>query len=358
MYLRKFKTRKKSILIQTCISLLIVVLVSTVCFILAKFIDYKVTALLLLMAVSLIAILFDIIPVLLSAIWTALLLNFFFIQPLFTFHITNSEDILMFLMYFIIALVNAVLTFKIREVENKARDQAEKENTIQLYSTLLNSLSHELRTPIATIIGAIDTLKENKTKLSNQHQTELLEEIDKASIRLNRQVENLLNMSRLETALLKPKLDWCDMNELVCSLLPSTKSPIFEFLPVDHLPLFKLDSGLIEEVIQNLIHNAIQYTPEGTLVNIEVKQESGSCVILISDNGQGFPADEIEFVFDKFYRLANTKTGGSGLGLSIAKGFVTAHKGQIHLENNNSGGAKFTIIIPAETSYLKNIKNE
>lgn len=358
MSLRKFNTRKQSIAIQTSISLMMVLLVATICFFLAKFIDYKVAALLLLMAVSLVAMLFDIIPVLLSAILSALILNFFFIQPLFTFHITNSEDILMFLMYLIIALVNAVLTFKIREVENKARDQAEKENTIQLYSTLLNSLSHELRTPIATIIGAIDTLKENKNKLSEQHQIELFVEIDKASIRLNRQVENLLNMSRLETGMLKPKLDWSDMNELVYSLLPKSTKPIFEFLPDENLPLFKLDSGLIEEVLQNLIHNAIQYTAEETIIKIEIKQDSDTCVMVISDNGKGFPENEIQFVFDKFYRLANTKTGGSGLGLSIAKGFVAAHNGQITLENNNTGGAKFTIMIPAETSYLKNIKNE
>ena len=165
------------------------------------------------------AMLFDIFPVLLTAVLSGLILNYFFIQPLFTFHITNTEDILLFLMYLIIALVNAVLTFKIREAEKKARDKEEKVKTIQLYDTLLNSLSHELRTPIATIVGSIDILKENRNKLSETSQKELLEEIDKASIRLNRQVENLLNMSRLETGMLKLKRDWCDVNELIYTVI-------------------------------------------------------------------------------------------------------------------------------------------
>ena len=164
---------------QCLISITLVISVSLICFFLSNHIDYRITALILLMTVSVTAMLFDIIPVLITAFLSGLILNYFFIQPLFTLHITNTEDILLFFMYVIIALVNAVLTYKIREVENKARDKEEKEKTIQLYDTLLNSLSHELRTPIATIIGAIDTLKENKNKLSENNQTVLLEEIDK-----------------------------------------------------------------------------------------------------------------------------------------------------------------------------------
>jgi two-component system sensor histidine kinase KdpD len=314
------------------------------------------------MTVSLIAMLFDILPVLLTAILSGLILNFFFIQPLFTFHITNAEDILLFLMYLIIALVNAALTFKIREAESKARDKEEKEKTIKLYDTLLNSLSHELRTPIATIIGAIDTLKENKNKLSENNQTELLEEIDKASIRLNRQVENLLNMSRLETGMLKLKQDWCDINELIYTVIQKItqikKEHIINFIPDEKLPLFKLDAGLIEEIVQNLVTNAILYTPKNTFINISVSYEFNNCVLSVSDNGKGFPENQIQFVFDKFYRLPNTKTGGSGLGLSIVKGFVEAHNGTIKLENKINSGACFTIIIPTETSYLNNLKNE
>lgn len=315
------------------------------------------------MTVSFVAMLFDILPVLLTAVLSGLILNFFFIQPLFTFHITDTEDILLFLMYLIIALVNAVLTVKIREAEKKARDKEEKVKTIQLYDTLLNSLSHELRTPIATIIGSIDILKENRNKLSETNQTELLEEIDKASIRLNTQVENLLNMSRLETGMLKLKQDWCDINELIYTVIqkitPTKHNHIVHFIPNEKLPLFKLDAGLIEEIIQNLVTNAIQYTPENTIITIDVQYQSDCCILSVSDTGNGFPEKEIQFAFNKFYRLPNTKTGGSGLGLSIVKGFVEAHNGTITLENNpNYSGACFTISIPTETSYLNHLKNE
>lgn len=347
---------------QYSVSIALVFIVSIICFFSSKYIDYRITALILLMTVSLIAMLFDILPVLLTAILSGLILNFFFIQPVFTFHITNTEDILMFLMYLIIALVNAALTFKIREAESKARDKEEKEKTIKLYDTLLNSLSHELRTPIATIIGAIDTLKENKNKLSQNNQTELLEEIDKASIRLNRQVENLLNMSRLETGMLNLKQDWCDINELIYTVIQKNSAikekHIINFIPDEKLPLFKLDAGLIEEIIQNLVTNAILYTPKNTIINIEASYELNDCVFSVSDNGKGFPENEIQFVFDKFYRLPNSKTGGSGLGLSIVKGFVEAHSGSIKLQNNINSGACFTITIPTETSYLNNLKNE
>ena len=305
---------------QCFISITLVLCVSLICFFLSNHIDYKITALILLMTVSVTAMLFDIIPILVTAFLSGLILNYFFIQPLFTLHITNTEDILLFFMYVVIALVSAVLTYKIREAENKARDKEEKEKTIQLYDTLLNSLSHELRTPIATIIGAIDTLKENKNKLSEDNQTVLLEEIDKASIRLNRQVENLLNMSRLETGTLKTKQDWCDLNELIYSLIEKIavvkNEHTIHFVPDEKLPLFKLDIGLIEEIIQNLVLNAIQYTPTKSIISILAKHESENCIICISDNGNGFPESEIEFAFDKFYRLPNTKTGGSGLGLS------------------------------------------
>lgn len=339
-----------------------VIVVSAVCFFFSSLIGYKVVALILLMTVSLLAMLFDILPVLLAAVLSALIWNFFFIPPILTFHIDQADDLLLFLMYFVIALVNGVLTYKIRETESIARDKEEKENTIKLYNTLLNSLSHEMRTPISTIIGAVDTLKEQNSNLLNESKVELLNEIDIASMRLNRQVENLLNMSRLETGMIQLKKDWCDINELIFSATrkftetSSTHKIVFE--PDESLPLFKLDSGLIENVLHNLIHNAWQYTPVNSVIMIKAKHENENLIITVSDNGTGFPEHEIPLVFDKFYRLPHTKAGGTGLGLSIAKGFVQAHNGQLVLENNTNGGATFTITIPAETSYINNLKNE
>jgi two-component system, OmpR family, sensor histidine kinase KdpD len=356
LYTRKYSPRN-----QYLISIALVLLTSVACYFGSQFIGYKTVALLLLVTVSIVAMLFDILPVLSAAFLSALIWNFFFIPPIFTFHVESTEDLLMFLMYFFIALVNAVLTLKIRKEETKARDKEERENTIKLYNTLLNSLSHELRTPISTIIGAIDTLKENKERISTSNQNELLNQIDIASIRLNRQVENLLNMSRLETGMLKLNLDWCDTNELINSVIQKLAFPyeqIIVFKPNENLPLFKFDRGLIEHVLQNLLHNAVNYTPENTIIVIVASQQLGNCVISVSDNGKGIPETEMKHLFDKFYRLPETKTGGSGLGLSIVKGFVEAHKGTVKAENNTNGGVTFIIEFPAEASYLNNLKNE
>lgn len=345
---------------QYLVSISVVLLVCSVCYVSASFIGYKIVALVLLMAVSVLAMLLDILPVLLAALLSAIIWNFFFIPPVFTFHIDTPEDLLMFFLYFFISLVNAVLTFKIRRAEKKARDKEEKEKTIRLYNTLLNSLSHELRTPISTIIGAVDALKENKERLSENNQRELLNQLDEASIRLNRQVENLLNMSRLETGMLKPRLDWCDTNDLVHSVIqkiPAHNHHI-QFLPDDTLPLFKYDRGLMEQVLHNLIHNSVCYTPVNSIISIRVSHQSDKCRIEISDNGNGISDSEAPFVFDKFYRVPHTRAGGSGLGLSIVKGFVEAHKGSVTLERSKEGGAKFTIEIPAESSYLNNLKHE
>lgn len=356
-----FNQQHLSIRTQYLISIVLILLVSAVSYYLTDYTGYRVVALVLLMTVSVLAMLFRIFPVLLAALLSAIIWNYFFIPPRFTFHIDHAEDALMFLLYFIIALINAVLTFKIRQAENKARDKEEKEKTIRLYNTLLNSLSHELRTPISTILGSVDTLKDNRDKLSEKHQAELLTEIDKAGIRLNRQVENLLNMSRLETGLLKPKLEWCDLNELIHRVIRKYENPdtcTLRFGPDEMLPLVKIDGGLMEAVLDNLVQNAIQYNPGHAIIDISVRYDNNACLITVSDNGQGFPENEIPRVFDKFYRLPDSKTGGSGLGLSIVKGFVEAQLGKVSLENKKEGGAIFTLEIPAEASFIKNLKNE
>lgn len=245
------KTRKFSRKKQHAISLLLIVLASVVCFFSVDVIGYQAVALILLLVVSVNAILFDIYPVLLSSLLSALIWNFFFIPPTFTLHIGNAEDGLMFLMYFAIASINAVLTHKIREVERKERDEEEKEKSIKLYNTLLNTLSHELRTPISTIIGAVDTIKESPDKLSEGSRQELYTEIEIAGFRLNRQVENLLSMSRLEAGFIQPKVDWCDMNELVFSTIKENNGEGYNvaFNPNEALPLVKIDGGLMEQIL-------------------------------------------------------------------------------------------------------------
>lgn len=356
--LHKFSKKQQYIL-----SVSLIFFVAAISFSLSHFIEYKVVAFLLLVTVSIIAMFFDIGPVLLAAFLSAIVWNYFFIPPRFTFAIQSTENVILFSMYFVIALINGALTYKIREIEKTANQKVEKENTLKLYNTLLNSLSHELRTPISTIIGATDTLQSEQNKLSDNNKTELISEISKASLRLNRQVGNLLNMSRLESGFLQPKTDWCDINELVYDVINQLKD-ILQNKPVEvkieeSIPLFKLDYGLLEQVLLNLVHNAAIYIPKNASITIRAAvSKENKLVLIIEDTGNGFPENEIDQVFDKFYRLKNSSVGGTGLGLSIVKGFVEAMNGTIILENGEEFGSKFTIEIPAEIAHLKDIENE
>jgi two-component system sensor histidine kinase KdpD len=320
-------------------------------------------AYLLLVTLSIIALFCDIIPVILSAILSALIWNFFFIPPRYTFHIGTTEDFFLFIMYFVIAVVHAVLMYKIQQTQKIAAEKEERANTVKLYNTLLNSLSHELRTPISAIIGASDNLLTANGNLSEQAKKSLLSEISVASLRLNQQVQNLLNMSRLESGTLQLKKDWCDMNELVYKTIDRLgeycKHHVLDIDLPHNLPLVQLDEGLMEQVLYNLVFNAVTYTPEASVITIKAECPKHSCcIITVEDNGPGFSEAEINKVFDKFYRIDHSKTGGTGLGLSIAKGFVEAHKGIIILENAPLGGALFTITIPTEVSYANELKNE
>jgi two-component system sensor histidine kinase KdpD len=305
---------------------------------------------------------FDILPVLFTALLTALIWDYFFIPPRFTLAVGTTEDLMFLFMYFIVALINAVLTYKIRQIEKVARRKVEKANTIKLYNTFLNSLSHELRTPIAAIIGATDNLQNNNNRLSAQNRSELISEISKASLRLNEQVENLLNMSRLESGFLEPKNDWCDINELVYTVVKNIEANnVSQKITINinpELPLFRLDKGMLEQIIYNLLNNAVQHTAPECKIDIVAMNYGDALQIIVQDNGKGFPEDEISKVFNKFYRLKNAAAGGTGLGLSIVKGFTEAMGGSVDLENDTAGGARFTVVLPAKASYIKNMKNE
>lgn len=376
LLLNKFSRSK-----QVLFSLGLVIIISGLCYAFSSFIDYKIVAFILLLTVSFLAVVSDLIPVLLSAILSALIWNFFFIEPKYTFMIHSTEDTVLLSMYFLVAIINGILTYRMRRIEKQGMAKEEKAKTIKLYNTLFNTLSHELKTPIATIIAATDNLKENTKNLTAENKEELISEISVASLRLNQQVGNLLNMSRLESGDMQLKKDWCDINELVYSVVSRLEENLkhhkLKILIEKDIPFYKLDYVLIEQVLYNLLYNASIYTPEYSDILIsakncsdktytltptqkeksEIASEINSLVIQVEDRGAGFPDNELEKVFDRFYRLQNAKTGGTGLGLSIVKGFVEAHEGKVVLENVPHG-ARFTVEIPAEVSYINNLKNE
>jgi two-component system sensor histidine kinase KdpD len=224
----------------------------------------------------------------------------------------------------------------------------------KLYKTLFNSISHELRIPVATIMGASDTLLSQS--YPEETKLKLYTEINTASVRLNRLIENLLNMSRLESGRITPRPDWCDVHDLANKIADNLKQELEHFklsmvIPAD-MPLVNIDFGLIEQVLHNLVLNATQYAPSGTNIRIKFFYEQETLTIQVMDRGKGFPVAELGEIFNKFYRGKDAMTGGTGLGLSIVKGFVEAHGGTVIAENRQNGGAIFTIKIPVKISEM------
>ncbi|HWR99975.1 MAG TPA: sensor histidine kinase KdpD [Prolixibacteraceae bacterium] len=485
---------------------LFVFITSLICYLAKDYIDYQVVSFGLLFLVSILAIFFGSGPILLAAALSAIIWDYLFIPPRFTLHIDKPQDILMLIMFFIIALLNGILTSRVRRQEKKIRIREERtqalyqltkelntasgmndvsaiavkyvqkyfsldsaiilktetgkldsivqegtslslsendfsvanwvfKNSVQagkytdtlpsgiytfyplagnsgnmgviavelhrvftqgeeqfwdaflaqisgkyereflrnaakntyilsesekLYKTLFNSISHELRIPVATILGASDTLQSQN--YPEETKQALYNEISIASIRLNRLIENLLNMSRLESGHITSRPDWCDVHDIVNNVADSLQAELKPFklstvVPAD-LPLVKIDFGLIEQVLHNLVLNATQYVPEGSIIRLKIFYDDGHLNLQVMDRGPGFNESELDFVFDKFYRGKDAKTGGTGLGLSIVKGFVTAMGGKISVENRKNGGAIFTIKIPLNSSELNHKKIE
>lgn len=483
------------------LSVIIVGVTALLCISLSNTQSYYVVSFILLFVVSFLATFMGIGAVIVAATLSALVWNFFFIPPHYTFHIEKAEDILMFGMFFIIAFLNGILTTRVRRQEQLAREREKRtdalfqltkelskangiaevtkvaieniklyfkleafiilqdgENVLQsfkqikidkslasmeieiakqsfeklvatgrfsstssnieqtfyplkgtrlnpgviavnqknilegtqkilwdtfltqianalereflgelaqkvrfldesdrLYRTLFNSISHELRIPVSTIMGASDTIisSENSEKV----QTELCHEIFTASLRLNRLIENLLNMSRLESGHLSIRLDWYDMNDLINKVSKDLKEELnaysFKTDIDDEMPLVRIDFGLLEQVLYNLLVNSTQYAPVSTEITLTGYYKDENLVIEITDEGPGFPETELKNVFKKFFKINSRKTGGLGLGLSIVKGFIEAHNGTIYVINREYRGAKFIIQIPSKRPEIK-----
>jgi len=224
----------------------------------------------------------------------------------------------------------------------------------KLYKTLFNSISHELRIPVATIMGASDTLLTQW--YPEDIQKSLLNEVNTASIRLNRLIENLLNMSRLESGHISPRYDWCDVHDLANRVVSTLKSELQLFavdvvIP-DDMPLVHIDFGLVEQVLHNLVLNTTQNAPVSTTIRLKFFYDHHTLTIQVMDRGKGFPSNDLDAVFNKFYRGKDAKAGGTGLGLSIVKGFIEAHSGTVTAQNRQNGGALFTIKIPSDCKNI------
>jgi two-component system, OmpR family, sensor histidine kinase KdpD len=236
-----------------------------------------------------------------------------------------------------------------RDVE-RVRVAAETE---RLRSALLTSISHDLRTPLASILGSATSLRNYRQTLGEADQDELIGTIQEEAERLNRFIANLLDMTRLESGALKPQAEFCDIGDIVGSALRRAGKVLARHRvtvdPGDGLPMLRLDPVLLEQVLFNLLDNAAKYAPVGTEIRVSACRENGMVRVQVSDEGEGIRPGDLERIFDKFYRVhaEDRRRVGTGLGLAICRGFVEAMGGTIVAGNRSDRtGAVFTISFP------------
>jgi two-component system sensor histidine kinase KdpD len=227
------------------------------------------------------------------------------------------------------------------------------EATERLQSALLNSISHDLRTPLVSITGALSSLEETNPVMDEEVKHSLIETAREEAERLNRLVGNLLDITRLEGGVMQLHLEACDIQELIGSALeqigPSLKGRQVNVEISPNIPLVSLDFVLFSRVLVNVIDNALKYSPPDKPIDILARLSNHELVISIRDKGEGIPPEDLERIFDKFYRVQRPdNVSGTGLGLSICKGIVEAHHGTIRAENRPEGGAIFIIRVPLE----------
>jgi two-component system, OmpR family, sensor histidine kinase KdpD len=235
---------------------------------------------------------------------------------------------------------------QLRLASESARLASESE---KLHRALLDSVSHELKTPLAVITGSSEALL---AAPSGPHSASLTREIDSAARRLQRLVNNLLDVTRLESGALCPRLDWCDLRDIINAALDATadlrrEHPTTVNLP-DDLPPVRGDFALLEQAVFNLLHNAAAHTPAGTAIEVTANIDTldRKAWITVADRGPGLPAVHAAQIFDRFARGNPARAGGLGLGLSIVRGFAEAHGGHIEASGNPGGGARFTLYVP------------
>jgi len=229
--------------------------------------------------------------------------------------------------------------------------------TDELKTALLNAVSHDLRTPLASIIASAGSLRQHDVDWTEEERQEFAEAIEEQALRLNQIVGNLLDLSRMEGGTLKPEKGWYDLGALVDDVLGrmkplTSKHRITVDIP-DCLPPVPLDYVEIDQVISNLIENATKYTPADTEIQISARRRNGDVQVEVADHGPGIPTSALAHLFEPFYRASEQRPRpkGTGLGLAVARSLVEAHGGKIWAENRPESGSCFVFTLPlAETT--------
>lgn len=248
--------------------------------------------------------------------------NFLFIPPLYSFNINNDLYIWSFIIY---AIVGWVVTIQAKNLDNQKRENELKES-------LLNIISHDLRTPLSTIHGTINLLLSNK-KLDETKKINLLEDVNYASLKMKRLITNILDSTRLSNKNFNLKLEWCDFEDIVgVALEEFSQKQIDDILKIeiDDMTLYWGDNTLLTQLIINLLDNAFKYSKENSIVDLEIRNFNNFIKINISNQSEYIDKKKLKNIFDKFYRLEDTNDiSGSGIGLAICKSIVKLHNGQI-----------------------------
>ena len=284
-------------------------------------------------------------PAIVTSILSVLAFDFFLVPPYLTLSVAGLQYIFTFIAFLIVGVVVSTLA-------SKTREQVIQRQTEKLQTALLNSISHDLRTPLASITGSLTALLDNDSGLDDTTRRELLESAFQESVRLNRLVGNLLDMARMEAGALKISRKPCELRDVLGASLEQLKEKIGPRniridIPRD-FPEVPMDFSFMMKVFFNLIDNALKYSSLGTSIDIKATLLKDKVKIEIKDQGVGIPRGNLKRIFDKFYRVERSEQiTGTGLGLSICKGIIEAHSGEITAQNNPDKGATFIITIPS-----------
>ncbi len=222
----------------------------------------------------------------------------------------------------------------------------------ELKTALLNAVSHDLRTPLASILASAGSLRQDDVTWTPEDRSEFVETIEHEAERLNAIIGNLLDLSRMESGILRPEKGWYDLGALVDDVLGrlravTARHRMLVDIPED-LPPVELDYIEIDQVLSNLIENAVKYVPAGKEIEISARRVGSEIEVAVADRGPGIPPESLPRLFDAFYRApdGHRSVKGSGLGLAVAKGLVEAHGGRIRAENRSGEGARFVFTLP------------
>jgi two-component system sensor histidine kinase KdpD len=317
---------------------------------------------LFLLAVVIVALRWGLGPAIFTALASLFAFDFFIVPPRLTFEVADTQYLLTFAGLLITGVVISTLAARARQRADEAMERAQLleqareaellRATEKLQSALLNSISHDLRTPLASITGAVSTLRDPEVQLDDATRTELIGDIAAEADRLNRLVGNLLDMTRVEAGALRVTREPGDMAEVIGAALeqravPLKERPVALHVPRD-LPPVPMSEPLIVQVMVNLLDNALKYSAAGTPIEVSAASEDGVLAVEVADRGVGFPEGDERRIFDKFYRVQQPgRVRGTGLGLAIAKGIVEAHNGEIAAMHRSGGGSVFRFTLPA-----------